>query len=237
MNKQNTESEKIIQRYNKRAETPVSSMYGVSNPCVYMWRQELERKFLSEIISKISSIKDRTLLEIGCGSGVYLADMIKYGFSPGNLSGIDLIGERIKQAKVNLPASVLLSESDALDYLCQDKTYDFILQSTVFTSILDRDVKKELAEMMWNKVKPGGGIIWYDFIYNNPRNPDVKGVPLAEVKKLFPYARIKSFKVTLAPPVCRTVVRIYPIFYTILNLFPFLRTHILCWIEKPEKNA
>ena len=30
---------------------------------------------------------------------------------------------------------------------------------------------------MWAAVKPGGGVLWYDFTVDNPRNADVRGVP------------------------------------------------------------
>ena len=60
-----------------------------------------------------------------------------------------------------------------------------------------------LADAMWRWVKPGGGVLWYDFTVDNPRNPDVRGVPLAAVRELFPQARIAARRVTLAPPLAR----------------------------------
>ena len=52
------------------------------------------------------------------------------------------------------------------------------IRHPVFPSILDDSFQQKLADRMWALTKPGGGILWYDFIYNNPRNPDVRGVPL-----------------------------------------------------------
>jgi hypothetical protein len=63
-------------------------------------------------------------------------------------------------------------------------------------------------------------------------NNDVKGIKFKEVKVLFPFGVIKKWKITLAPPVSRLVTKLHPSLYTIFNFFPFLRTHILCWIEK-----
>lgn len=40
-------------------------------------------------------------------------------------------------------------------------------------------------------------------------------------------------RVTLAPPVARQVVRLHPSLYTLFNMTPLLRTHVLAWIEKP----
>ena len=74
--------------------------------------------------------------------------------------------------------------------------------------------------------------MWYDFIYDNPKNKDVNGIPLKEIKELFPEAKIQYWSLTLAPPISRLITKIHPSLYNIFNAFPFLRTHILCWIEK-----
>jgi hypothetical protein len=87
---------------------------------------------------------------------------------------------------------------------------------------------------MWTLTKPGGGVLWYDFNYNNPQNPDVRGVPLKRIRELFPQGKIDSWRITLAPPISRRVTRIHPALYTVFKLFPFLRTHRLCWIQKPS---
>lgn len=79
---------------------------------------------------------------------------------------------------------------------------------------------------------PGGGVLWYDFTFNNPKNPDVRGVPVSRIKALFPTARIRLAKVTLAPPIARRVVPLSTHLYGLLNSLPFLRTHVLCYLEK-----
>jgi len=76
-------------------------------------------------------------------------------------------------------------------------------------------------------------VLWYDFTVDNPRNPDVRGVPLARVRALFPYARVQAQRVTLAPPLARAVTRLHPALYTVFNTIPLLRTHVLAWIAKP----
>jgi hypothetical protein len=111
----------------------------------------------------------------------------------------------------------------------EDASFDIVFQSTVFSSILDGAFQQRLAKRMWEWVKPGGGILWYDFIYNNPRNPDVRGVTVASIKKLFPEGRLRVRRITLAPPIAR---RVPACTLSLLNLFPFLRTHVMCWIEK-----
>ena len=104
----------------------------------------------------------------------------------------------------------------------------------MFSSLLDEAFQQRLAAAMWRWARPGGGVLWYDFTFDNPRNRDVRGVPLARVKALFPQARsVHAQRITLAPPLARRACRVHPALYTALNCLPLLRTHLLCWIAKP----
>ena len=80
--------------------------------------------------------------------------------------------------------------------------------------------------------RPGGGVLWYDFAFDNPRNPDVRGVPVSRIRQLFPEGAVLARRITLAPPLARFLTRVHPQLYTAANVLPFLRTHVLCWIRK-----
>jgi len=102
----------------------------------------------------------------------------------------------------------------------------------VFSSILDAATQRELAAAMWRWLRPGGAVLWYDFAVDNPRNPDVRGVPRARLRELFPEGRQQVQRITLAPPIARRVCRWHPSLYTVFNTIPLLRTHLLAWITK-----
>jgi hypothetical protein len=95
---------------------------------------------------------------------------------------------------------------------------------------LDSNFRKALAVKMWEMLKPGGIILSYDFIFNNPANKDVVKLTKKEIKMLFPnYSEIHFRKVTLAPPLSRKIGHLY----NFLNfLFPFFRTHLVAIIKK-----
>ena len=154
------------------------------------------------------------------------------GFAPEHLAGIELLPERHAAARDRLPTAVELTLGDATQCRLLPECADIVMQATVFSSLLDDAFQQRLAEVMWSAVKPGGGVLWYDFTVDNPRNPDVRGVPLARVRELFPQARVEAQRVTLAPPIARAATRLHPSLYTLLNTMPFLRTHLLCWIGK-----
>lgn len=227
-----SELEEIKSRYKRRENLP-PDRYSILRPDVYLIEQEKERNLIKWINNNnIFPLENRKLLEIGCGNGNNILTFLKLGFRPENIYANELLEERYLMAKKKLPQETHLIMGDALDIDLPNNHFDIVFQSMVFSSILDYDFRRYLAKKIYDMTKPGGGILWYDFIYNNPRNPDVRGVKFNEIKELFTGTRIVKKKITLAPPVSRIVTRIHPNLYYLFNSIYFLRTHLLVWIKK-----
>lgn len=171
------------------------------------------------------------VLEIGCGTGTNLLELLRLGFAPDRLVGNDLLEERVAIARERLPRSTTLLTGDAVELDATLGQFDIVYQSTVFTSVLDPGYRRCLANRMRALVAPGGGILWYDFTHNNPKNRDVRRVTVRELRALFPGAVFDVRRVTLAPPIARVVAPINPLLYDVLHWLPVLRTHCLCWIQ------
>ncbi len=172
------------------------------------------------------------LVEVGCGAGGNLLELLRLGFRPEQLQGVELLPQRLAQARELLPPALALHGGDACALALPEASQDIVFVSTVFSSLLDDAFQQRLADVMWRWLKPGGAVLWYDFTVDNPANRDVRGVPLARVRELFPTGRVDARRVTLAPPIARRVVRLHPSAYTVFNTIPLLRTHVLAWIEK-----
>lgn len=225
------EPEAVVARYARRQRG--GDRYSPLTPSVYLALQERHR-VLALLIrqSGLEPVHDKRVLEIGCGGGSNLLELIGLGFSPENLVGNELLPGRAQAARERLPQALHIFEGDATQLELPPETFDIVYQSTVFTSLLDDRFQESLASKMWGWTRPGGGILWYDFIYDNPRNPDVRGVSTRRIRELFPHGKIRARRVTLAPPISRRVTRIHPSLYTLFNVLPPLRTHVLCWIGK-----
>ena len=220
----------VAERYARRR---VGDRYSLLRPEVWQSVHERQRAMLRLLAHQgLQDLAVLNLLEVGCGGGGNLLELLRLGFMPERLTAIELLPERCAQARQVLPAALILIEGDALQADVPAASQDIVFVSTVFSSLLDVTFQERLADTMWRWLKPGGAVLWYDFTVNNPRNPDVRGVPLSRVRELFPQARIAARRVTLAPPLARAVCSLHPSLYTLFNALPLLRTHLLVWAEK-----
>lgn len=177
------------------------------------------------------SLNHRRVLEVGCGGGGNLQDLVRLGATPACLTGIELMPERAAMARASLPQQVQIVEGDASTAAIPPHSQDAILAFTLFSSLLDRTFRQSLAHTMWDWVAPGGGVLVYDFTIDNPRNADVQGIPLSELTALFPHASIYSRRITLAPPIARRLP--HALVNDASTVLYFLRTHRLSWAVKP----
>lgn len=229
---ESSEALAVRERYSRRP--PEDSRYSLLNPAALWPLQERQRAMLA--LFRRLGWQDLSVLrlhEVGCGTGSNLLELIQFGFAPKHLSGVELLKERHALARARLPEAVSLQQGDALELTPATCSVDVVLQSTVFSSLLDAAFQKRLADAVWTSVKPGGGVLWYDFTVDNPRNRDVRGLPLRRIRELFPEGRMAYERITLAPPIARAVCRLHPALYTACNVVPLLRTHVLAWIAKP----
>lgn len=228
-----SEAGAVAQRYARRSS---GDLYSPLRPEVWQGLQERQRAILRGFTARgCTDLGGLHITEVGCGAGGNLLELLRLGAEPAHLTGLELLPERHARARHVLPAAATLWLGDATavpaDVLAP-ASQDVVLQSTVFSSLLDDGFQQRLARQMWAWLKPGGVVLWYDFTVNNPRNPDVRGVPMRRLRQLFPQGRVEASRVTLAPPLARVVCRWHPGFYPLFNSLPLLRTHVLAWVHK-----
>src|SRR5712691_10373524 len=181
------------QRYDAR--------YSWFNPGHLFLVQERERRLLTLLQRHGFTLLDTyKILEIGCGTGYWLREFIKWGARPEHITGVDLLSDRVTEAKTLCPEAVQVQCGSAATLTFPGATFDLVLQSTVFSSVLDSRMQRQMASEMLRVVKSDGLILWYDYHVNNPWNADVRGVKRQEISQLFPGCRITLQRITLAHP-------------------------------------
>jgi len=177
-------------------------------------------------------LQEKCILELGCGLGGVLLEILSFDAVPGNLHGADLLFESIRMTGRTL-SSLPLTCADGQNLPYASNSFDLTMQFTVFSSILDDDVKRNIAHEMLRVTRPGGMILWYDF-WLNPTNAQTRGIRPQEIRHLFPNCRFQFKKITLAPPLARRIVPISWSLALLLEKLSIFNTHYLVGIQSNQ---
>ncbi|MGZ8321262.1 MAG: class I SAM-dependent methyltransferase [Telluria sp.] len=177
-------------------------------------------------------LRHARVLDVGCGSGAFLRQLIGWGADPANLAGTEYQDERLDYARARSAPGVRWHLGD-LDFAAPC-SFDLVSANTVFSSILDESARTALAQEMWRVLKPGGWCLVFDFRYNNPANPNVRKVTRAELQSWWPGSAWHYRTLLLAPPVSRRLARAPRLAAELLEaLVPPLRSHFV-WMARKQ---
>ena len=99
-----SEVEHIRERYSRRQG---GDLYSPLNG--YHAQSTLERRWALVRALQLHgppSLAEASALEIGCGGGSNLLDLIQLGFSPDRLVGNDLLADAVDKARARLPSAL-----------------------------------------------------------------------------------------------------------------------------------
>jgi ubiquinone/menaquinone biosynthesis C-methylase UbiE len=228
------EADRIAAEYARRASSIPAERYSPATPAQVLLRQSRERAVLVALRrAGMLPLAGRRILDVGCGAGQWLADFETWGADRARLAGIDLLPERVAFARARLTPGADLREGDASRLPWPSGGFDIVLQSTVFSSILDAAMRTAVAGEMARVLAPGGVIVWNDFFVDNPRNRAVRGVRGHEVAALFPGFSVEMRRVTLAAPLARAIAPRSQIAAIALEALRVFDTHYLGVLKRP----
>ncbi len=174
----------------------------------------------------LAPLTGRRVLDVGCGFGHELARMRTLGARPEDLAGVDLLPERIEQARLAFPAiDYRVGNAATLEFA--DESFEVVLCFTLFSSILDGVTAGRVAVEIDRVLKPGGAVVWFDLRYPSPRNRSLRAVPAGTVRAMFPRLTPHLRTVTLLPPLARRLGRLTPVAYRALARVSLLRSHLV----------
>lgn len=229
-----SEVTRLARVYQAYEESPaVQRQWSPRNPgnsAIFQERRQAMKRLLREY--RRWPIDYQAILEVGCGSGNVLAGLLEWGARPENLHGVDLLPERITAARRRHPdIDFQCANAERLDF--DDRAIDLVLLYTVFSSILDQTMARNVACEIDRVLAPGGAVLWYDFRYDNPRNPHVRGMTREKIRRLFPEFHLDLQNITVLPPLARRLGRLTPMLYPLLARIPALCTHYLGLLARP----
>jgi SAM-dependent methyltransferase len=208
-----------------------SDLYSPFNAAHLFMIQSRQRAVLRMLRRHgITSLAGKRVLEVGCGGGSVLHEWLGYGVEARDLHGAELLLDRLHDAHGWLP-HLPLACADGRRLPYASNAFDVVLQSTVFSSILDESIKPAVAREMLRVLRPGGLIVWYDF-WLNPTNPQTKGIRPDEIRRLFPGCEYAFQRITLAPPILRRLVGVSWTLCAMLESVRVLNTHYLVGIHR-----
>src|SRR3954471_18786171 len=98
------EARRVKDVYARRAELGLDSRYEYWEPANLFIYQSRERAALALLREAgLLPLTGSRVLDVGCGDGAVLREMLRYGASVEDLSGIDLLPERIERARELTP--------------------------------------------------------------------------------------------------------------------------------------
>jgi SAM-dependent methyltransferase len=227
-----SETDRILAENRRRAAKIPAGRYAPWQPAEMLMCAERKR-LAAAMLHRAGAFPgaETPCLEVGCGNLGWLGDLITWGVEERRLAGIELDGERARRARASLPAADL-RQGDAASLPWGESELGLVIVSTVMTSVLDSGVRRRMADEIVRVLRPGGALVWYDFRFDNPRNPAVRGIGRRQLRALFPGLGGEIRSLTLAPPLARLIApRSYPA-AVLLSGLPFLRTHLLAVLTR-----
>jgi len=228
------ELERVRAVYRARDAAGARGRYSLLRPGELFMAQQRERSLLTLLREHVAAgLSELEILEVGCGRGLPLVDWLRWGARPENLAGIDLIESSLRHARELVPqARIAAASGGRLPFA--DARFDLVMQLTVFSSILEPEMRRAVAREMLRVTRPGGAVLWYDVRVANPANPDLVAMPRREIRALFPGCAVHLRGSTLAPPLARRLAPWSFLACALLSTLPMLRTHWAALIRKPR---
>lgn len=228
------EHSRISHVYQERAKRVPADYYSLFHSGNLFRQQGRERAMLRLLAQAgLADLSETVALDVGCGSGDDLRQLIHIGARPENLYGVDLIPERLDAAR-ELSPHLNFQWADAQRLPFEDETFDLVMQSTVFTSIIDPAVQRQVASEIIRVLKPGGVLLWYDMRITRPTDKNLVPMPEHKVRQLFKGCQVRLERLSLLPPLARAVApRAWWLAFA-LEALPFLRGHLMGIIKKPK---
>jgi SAM-dependent methyltransferase len=204
--------------------------WDAANPGNAAMRKELLRHLWERAGRQLS---EGSVLDVGCGNGWLLRDLLERRGGGQRLHGVDLLSGRVAEARRSLPGvSIEIADARALPY--PEGSFEAVLMITLLSSLPDSaSVARAVSEGL-RVLTPGGILLCYEPRVPNPFNRFTRFISRRELERAAGAngnaAEIRA--VTVLPPLARRLGDRAERLYPRLARLPPLLTHRLTSVEK-----
>jgi ubiquinone/menaquinone biosynthesis C-methylase UbiE len=164
------------------------------------------------------------ILDVGCGNGIGLIQLLRLGFRPQQMSGIDIDEQRIADARERLPlADFRCTSAESMPY--PDGAFDIVTESTMFVLMPSDDTARGIAKEMLRVTRHGGYLMLIDWRYSKPGSDVYRSMSRKRIADLFDVGNstqvIARERGALVPPLGRALSRYAPsLYFMVQSLIP-----------------
>lgn len=110
------------------------------------------------LIQKIVDVRDKEVVDVGCGGGIYTLALAKMGTA--HVTGVDFSQETVQGAQERFRdlQNISFAGGDALNTGLQSERYDVVLERALIHHLKQQDLAACFAEA-FRLLKPGGALI------------------------------------------------------------------------------
>ena len=196
------------------------------NPGVLFQILAAEKSLIFAVRNIAQDVTAAKVLDVGCGGGGDLYQLLRLGYVPENITGIDIQQDRLLAARRLYP-SVHFVKGDASKMEFSGGAFDLVFESTMFATLPDEELSAKIAAEMLRVCKPGGYLMLVDWRTPKPGDANYLALTRTRLERLFSVNSetelVGLFPGALVPPLGRFLSKHLPsLYFLVVASFPFL---------------
>lgn len=177
------EAARIREFYENRDQATVPTWSPI-DPATMYHRFLMDLALVDGLNAACIDLASVSVLDVGCGNGLALRNLVELGADPARLAGVELVPGRVARAR-ELSPHIRFEVADATDLPFPDDSFDVVMQQSALCNVLDPGARRAFAGEMLRVLRPGGHVLWYD-VFDHQEGDQIRGVSRDEVLELLP---------------------------------------------------
>jgi ubiquinone/menaquinone biosynthesis C-methylase UbiE len=186
----------------------------------------IRRELVDLLIGEVGTRLDKgRFLDVGCGTGWWLAELAARGVDPSRLAGIDLLDQRVVATRQAV-AKARIERADARHLPFDQGSFEVLTMVTLLSSIGDEEAIRAALRDALRVLSPGGLLLVYEPRIANPLNRNTRLVSRRILREALGPG-FSATPLTVLPPLARALEPRIPGSYQRLRRSRPLLTHRL----------